>query len=131
MGAVHRRGARSRRARSRRGGRHAGRDRAVSRGVAASAWKAGSRYSFLIASTCAEFCPPLKEQLGEKSRVPVGVSSIMEIVINGRSLEAVTAATYAAIDAAVKTPGLVKITAGNDGGRLGKSFIDLRPGRRD
>ena len=100
-------------------------------GVAASASKAGSRYSFLIASTYAEFCPTLKERLGEKSRVPEGVTSIMEIVINGRSLEAVTAATHAAIDAAVETPGLVKITAGNYGGRLGKSFVYLRPDRRD
>ena len=34
-------------------------------------------------------------------------------------------ATYRAIDACVDTPGLVKISAGNYGGRLGKSFIQL------
>ena len=99
-------------------------------GVAASASKAGSRYSFLIASTFAEFCPTLKEKLGEKSRVPDGVKSIMEIVINGSSLAAVAKATYAAIDAAMTAPGLVKITAGNYGGRLGKSFIYLNPERQ-
>ncbi len=96
-------------------------------GVAASASKAGSRYSFLIASTYAEYCPTLKDKLGDQSRVPAGVKSIMEIVINGCSLEAVARATYAAIDAALVAPGLVRITAGNYGGRLGKSFIYLRP----
>ncbi|GAB5406882.1 MAG: formylmethanofuran--tetrahydromethanopterin N-formyltransferase [Aureliella sp.] len=96
-------------------------------GIAASASKAGSRYSFLIASTYAEFCPTLKSKLGDKSRVPDGVSSIMEIVINGSSLKHVADATYAAIEAALPAPGLVRITAGNYGGRLGKSFIYLRP----
>lgn len=99
-------------------------------GVAASASKAGSRYSFLIASTYAEYCPTLKSKLGDASRVPGGVQSIMEIVINGGSLAAVAQATYAAIDAALPTPGLVRITAGNYGGRLGKSFIYLRPDRQ-
>jgi len=99
-------------------------------GVASSASKAGSRYSFLIASTYAEYCPTLKDKLGDASRVPDGVQSIMEIVINGGSLQAVAEATYAAIDAAVVTPGLVRITAGNYNGRLGKSFIYLRPEKR-
>jgi formylmethanofuran--tetrahydromethanopterin N-formyltransferase len=99
-------------------------------GIAASASKAGSRYSFLIASTYAEYCPTLKEKLGSQSRVPEGVKSIMEIVINGSDLPAVAKATYAAIDAAMGTPGLVRITAGNYGGRLGKSFIFLNPERQ-
>jgi formylmethanofuran--tetrahydromethanopterin N-formyltransferase len=99
-------------------------------GVASSASKAGSRYSFLIASTYAEYCPTLKDKLGDKSRVPDGVQSIMEIVINGGNLNSVAAATYAAIDAALGTPGLVRITAGNYGGRLGKSFIYLHRERQ-
>jgi len=96
-------------------------------GIAGSASKAGSRYKFLIASTYAEFCPTLREKLGEQSRVPPDVQSIMEIVINGKNLESVAAATHAAIAASVNTPGLVRITAGNYGGRLGKSFIYLHP----
>lgn len=99
-------------------------------GVAASASKAGSRYSFLIASTYAEYCPTLKEKLGPASKVPEAVTSIMEIVINGSSLQAVADATYAAIDAALAAPGLVKISAGNYGGRLGKSFIYLHRHRQ-
>ena len=95
-------------------------------GVAASASKAGSRYSFLFASTYEQYCPTLKDTLGDESLVPAGVKSIMEIIINGRDLETVANATHAAIQASVETPGLVKISAGNYGGRLGKSFIYLR-----
>jgi formylmethanofuran--tetrahydromethanopterin N-formyltransferase len=98
-------------------------------GVAASASKAGSRYSFLFASTYEQFCPTLKKQLGDESQVPDNVTSIMEIIINGRDLQSVAAATYNAIDACVETPGLVRVSAGNYGGRLGKSFIYLQ--RRD
>ena len=96
-------------------------------GIAGSGSKAGSRYKFSIASTYAEYCPTLREELGERSRVPPGVRSIMEIILNGRDLPTLEAATQAAIRAAAGTPGLIKISAGNYGGRLGKSFIYLRP----
>ncbi|MEQ1827487.1 MAG: formylmethanofuran--tetrahydromethanopterin N-formyltransferase [Pirellula sp.] len=96
-------------------------------GVAASASKAGSSYKFLIASTYAEYCPTLKSKLGDQSLVPDGVKSIMEIIINGSSLEAVANATYAAIAAALPVKGVQRIRAGNYGGRLGKSFIYLHP----
>jgi formylmethanofuran--tetrahydromethanopterin N-formyltransferase len=45
-------------------------------------------------------------------------------------LESITAATHRAIEAAVDTAGLLKISAGNYGGRLGKSFIYLHAGRQ-
>lgn len=96
-------------------------------GVAASASKAGSSYKFLIASTYAEYCPTLRQKLGDKCKVPESVESIMEIIVNGANLEVVANATYAAIEAATKVKGLVRISAGNYGGRLGKSFIYLRP----
>lgn len=96
-------------------------------GVAASGSKAGSRYKFNIASTFAEFCPTLRDKLGERSRVPPGVVSIQEIIINGRDLSTIVRATQAAIAASVNTLGLAKISAGNYGGRLGKSFIYLHP----
>lgn len=94
-------------------------------GVAGSGSKAGSSYDFLIAATYAEYCPTLKEKLGNKSKVPDGVSSIMEIIINGRDLNALQNATRNAIHAAAETPGLIKISAGNYGGRLGKTFVHL------
>ncbi|MBX9678963.1 MAG: formylmethanofuran--tetrahydromethanopterin N-formyltransferase [Gemmataceae bacterium] len=96
-------------------------------GVAASGSKAGSRYKFSIASTYEAFCPTLREQLGEKSKLPPGVGSVMEIILNGRDLPTLTKATHAAIAASLDTPGLVRISAGNYGGRLGKSFIYLHP----
>lgn len=99
-------------------------------GIAASGSKAGSRYSFSIASTFAEYCPTLRDKLGDKSRLPAGVESVMEVIINGRDLPAIAAATHRAIQASVDTPGLLKISAGNYEGRLGKSFVYLHPERQ-
>lgn len=96
-------------------------------GIAASGSKAGSRYSFSIASTNHPFCPTLREKLGEACQLPRGVNCVMEIIINGADLATISRATQAAIAAAVETPGLIRISAGNYGGRLGKSFVYLRP----
>jgi formylmethanofuran--tetrahydromethanopterin N-formyltransferase len=97
-------------------------------GVASSASKAGSRnYPFLIASTYAEYCPTLREKLGSECRLPADVTSVQEIVINGSDQSTIEAATRAAIHAAAPTVDLRRITAGNYGGRLGKTFIHLRP----
>ena len=97
-------------------------------GIASSGSKAGSRYKFAIASTYEAFCPTLRDKLGDKTKVPPGVVAIQEIIINGRDLP-----TIAQRDAWPRLPhergnaGLVKISAGNYGGRLGKSFVYLRP----
>jgi formylmethanofuran--tetrahydromethanopterin N-formyltransferase len=100
-------------------------------GIAGSGSKAGSRYKFSIASTYAEFCPTLRDKLGEQSKLPPGVASVMEIILNGRDLPTIAEATRRAIDAALDVPGLVKISAGNYGGRLGKSFIYLHPQKQE
>jgi formylmethanofuran--tetrahydromethanopterin N-formyltransferase len=84
----------------------------------------------LFASTNHPFCPTLREKLGDKSELPPGVNSIMEIIINGRDLKTVFEATQAVIRATVETPGLLRISAGNYGGRLGKSFVYLHPERQ-
>lgn len=96
-------------------------------GVAASGSKAGSRYKFSIASTYAEYCPTLRDKLGDASRLPPGVNSVMEIILNGVDLPTIAEATRRAIDASLDTPDLIRISAGNYGGRLGKSFIYLHP----
>jgi formylmethanofuran--tetrahydromethanopterin N-formyltransferase len=96
-------------------------------GVASSGSKAGSRYKVAIASSYAEYCPTLRDTLGEKSKLPAGVASVQEIIINGADLPTIVKATQAAIQSAKDTPGLVTISAGNYGGRLGKSFIYLHP----
>lgn len=94
-------------------------------GIAASGSKAGSRYKFSIASTYEKYCPALRDVEAAHSQLPEGVNSVMEIIMNGRDLESIEAATQAAIDASRDTPGLLRISAGNYGGRLGKSFIYL------
>lgn len=99
-------------------------------GIAGSGSKPGSKYSFTIASTCEKFCPTLQDKLGEQGGLPQGVNSVMEIIINGRDLPTIFDATQAAIKASVDTPGLIMISAGNYGGRLGKSFVYLHPDKQ-
>jgi formylmethanofuran--tetrahydromethanopterin N-formyltransferase len=96
-------------------------------GIAGSGSKAGSKYKFSIASTYEKYCPMLRDDPKADSQLPADVASVMEIIINGRDLAAIAHATQAAIRASVDTPGLLRISAGNYGGRLGKSFIYLHP----
>jgi formylmethanofuran--tetrahydromethanopterin N-formyltransferase len=96
-------------------------------GVASSGSKAGSKYKFSIASTYAEYCPTLRGKEGVTSRLPEGVTSVQEIIINGSDLPTIVKATQAAIAASKDVPGLLTISAGNYAGRLGKSFIYLHP----
>lgn len=99
-------------------------------GIAGSGSKAGSKYSFSIASTYEKYCPQLREVPEAKSALPEGVHSVMEIIMNGRDLESISNATQAAIAASVDTPGCLRISAGNYNGRLGKSFIYLHPDKQ-
>jgi formylmethanofuran--tetrahydromethanopterin N-formyltransferase len=99
-------------------------------GVAASGSKAGSKYKFAVASTYAEYCPTLRGKQGVNSRLPHEVASVQEIIINGSDLPTIVTATQAAIAAARNVPGLLTISAGNYGGRLGKSFIYLHPDKQ-
>ena len=96
-------------------------------GVASSGSKAGRKYKFAIASTYAEFCPTLRGKEGVTSRLPEGVASVQEIIINGADLPTIVKATQAAIAASRDVPDLLTISAGNYGGRLGKSFVYLHP----
>lgn len=96
-------------------------------GIAGSGSKAGSKYRFSIASTYEKFCPALRDDPRAKSELPPDVGSVMEIIMNGRDLQAISQATQLAIKASQHAPGLLRISAGNYGGRLGKSFIWLLP----
>jgi formylmethanofuran--tetrahydromethanopterin N-formyltransferase len=96
-------------------------------GIAGSGSKTGSKYKFAIASTYEKFCPTLQDKLGDKAGLPKGVKSVMEIIMNGKDLKSIIDATQAAIKAAQDTPGLIMISAGNYGGKLGKSLIYLHP----
>ncbi len=99
-------------------------------GIAGSGSKAGSKYEFMFASTYEKFCPLLVDHPKANSQLPNDVGSVMEIIINGRDLDAIICATQAAIAASVNTPGLLRLSAGNYGGRLGKSLVYLRPDKQ-
>ncbi len=99
-------------------------------GVASSGSKAGSAYDFTIASTYEKFCPMLQDDPNVDGGLPEGVNSVMEIVMNGQGMQPIIEATRAAVEASVDTPGLMVISAGNYGGRLGKSFIYLHPDKQ-
>jgi formylmethanofuran--tetrahydromethanopterin N-formyltransferase len=99
-------------------------------GIAGSGSKAGSKYRFTVASTYEKFCPQLIGDPIAKSELPPNARSVMEIIMNGRDIGAIARATQAAIGASVNTPGLLRISAGNYGGRLGKSLIYLDPAKQ-
>ncbi len=92
-------------------------------GIVRSGSQVGSRYSFLPASTNIAFCPTIRSRV-PKSVLPDGVNSVLEIVIDGLTFEQVAEATKVGITAAC-IPGVVQITAGNYGGRLGKHHFHL------
>jgi len=83
------------------------------------------KYKEIGPTTNHRFCPGLKGRIDD-SLVPDGVKSIPEIVINGITLDDVKAAMKACMEAASKVDGLVRISAGNFGGELGKHKIYLK-----
>jgi formylmethanofuran--tetrahydromethanopterin N-formyltransferase len=91
-------------------------------GVVRSGSKVGSRYKKLRASTNEEFCPTLRGIGG--SRLPDGANAAYEIVIDGLDLASVEAATRAGVRAACGE-GIVRVSAGNYGGKLGQYKVDL------
>ena len=99
-------------------------------GVASSGSKAGSKYDFSIASTYEDFCPRLQDDPTITAKLPEGVNSVMEIIMNGHDMSSIVDATQAAIQASKDTDGLIMISAGNYDGRLGKSFIYLHPDKQ-
>jgi formylmethanofuran--tetrahydromethanopterin N-formyltransferase len=95
-------------------------------GVVASGSKVGARnYRFpMPASTNHAFCPSLGGMVPE-SKVPDGIKSIFEIVINGIDELAVTAAMKTGILAAAATGRARYIGASNFGGKLGQYHLSL------
>ena len=91
-------------------------------GVARSGSKVGSRYKALKASTADWFCPTLRGRV--ESQLHPDAQCACEIVIDGVDETSVAAAMAAAIRAAVGE-GVVAISAGNYGGKLGKFHFRL------
>jgi formylmethanofuran--tetrahydromethanopterin N-formyltransferase len=94
-------------------------------GVCAAGSKPETKFPEIGPTTNHPYCPTLRGKIPD-SRVPEEVNSIPEIVINGINLEAVKSAMKAAIMAVKNVPGLLQISAGNYGGKLGKYKIYLR-----
>jgi len=95
-------------------------------GATRSGSKVGSKYSGLVASTNETFCPTLSglipQPFGEK------VTAILEVVIDGLTPQAISEAMRVGIMAAcqqVGPEGLVGVTAGNYGGKLGRHHFRL------
>ena len=87
-------------------------------GICRSGSKAGSLKYKLSASTHHLFCPRLRELVSD-TQVPENVNCVYEVVIDGLSVDAVKGAVGEGIKAAAAIPGVVGISAGNYGGRLG------------
>ncbi|UUO05487.1 formylmethanofuran--tetrahydromethanopterin N-formyltransferase [Blastopirellula sp. J2-11] len=91
-------------------------------GVARSGSKVGSRYKGLRASTADAYCPTLRSRV--ESKVVDGANCVLEIVIDGATEAAVAAAMKASLHAAAGE-GVLAISAGNYGGKLGKFHFHL------
>jgi formylmethanofuran--tetrahydromethanopterin N-formyltransferase len=93
-------------------------------GICRSGSKAGSLKYKLKASTYHTYCPSLKS-IVEGTNIPEEVNSVYEIVMNGLTLDAVKNSMVQAVQAAASVHGVVKISAGNYGGKLGpfKAFL--------
>jgi formylmethanofuran--tetrahydromethanopterin N-formyltransferase len=94
-------------------------------GIVRAGSKVGARrYKKMIASTNDAYCPTLRGRVGVTSELPDGVNSAFEIVVDGLDRSAIEDALRAGIDAACR-PGVVAISAGNYGGKLGKHQFRL------
>jgi formylmethanofuran--tetrahydromethanopterin N-formyltransferase len=96
-------------------------------GVVRSGSKVGAKhYKKLIASTNDAYCPTLRGRTGVATALPAGVNAVLEIVADGLDRPALEGALRAGVDAACR-PGVVAITAGNFGGKLGPHHFHLHP----
>ncbi|MHA1727463.1 MAG: formylmethanofuran--tetrahydromethanopterin N-formyltransferase [Promethearchaeota archaeon] len=94
-------------------------------GYVRSPSKVGSKYKFLNASTNEPLSPVLKVK-NESTIVPDGCTAGLEVIINGFDENKVKKAMRVGILELTKHPGIIKITAGNYGGKLGKFKFDLK-----
>jgi formylmethanofuran--tetrahydromethanopterin N-formyltransferase len=94
-------------------------------GIVRAGSKVGAkRYKNMIASTNEAYCPTVRGRIGVESQLPASVNSVLEIVIDGLDREAIEAAMCVGLDAACQ-PGVIQISAGNYGGKLGKHLFTL------
>jgi len=96
-------------------------------GVVRSGSKVGSKYKALIASTNDAYCPTLRGAV--RTELTPDVGAVLEIVIDGLTDADVRNAMRAGISAACglgAARGVLRISAGNYGGKLGQFHFRLR-----
>jgi formylmethanofuran--tetrahydromethanopterin N-formyltransferase len=96
-------------------------------GIVRSGSKVGCIYEGAPASTNDAFCPTLRGAV--KTSLDADTGSVLEIVIDGLTSEAVAAAMRAGIAAILKLGpkrGATRISAGNYGGKLGPHHYHLK-----
>ena len=87
--------------------------------------KVETRFPEIGPTTNHPYCPTLRGKIPD-SAVPERVESIPEIVINGMTLGHVESAMREAMRSAAGVDGVVRISAGNYSGKLGRYKIFLR-----
>jgi len=96
-------------------------------GIARSGSKVGSKYKGAVASTNHLYCPTLKG--ATYSEIGPEIGSVLEIVIDGLTSDAVAAAMRAGLKAIADLGpgrGALRVGAGNYGGKLGKHHYRLK-----
>ncbi|GAB2898047.1 formylmethanofuran--tetrahydromethanopterin N-formyltransferase [Paraburkholderia jirisanensis] len=94
-------------------------------GVVRSGSKIGSKYAGAVASTNDLFCPTLIG-VAKRTELTAEVGCVLEIVIDGLTDADVGAAMTAGIEAASRAgSGVLRISAGNYGGKLGPYHFQL------
>ena len=95
--------------------------------VCSAGSKVETNYPEIGPSTNHPYCPTLKNKiLSSDFKVPDGVYSIPEIVFNALDLDTIKLTMKKVIDGILNMDGLIKISAGNYGGLLGKYKIFLQ-----
>ncbi|WP_164104018.1 formylmethanofuran--tetrahydromethanopterin N-formyltransferase [Candidatus Laterigemmans baculatus] len=95
-------------------------------GATRSGSKVGSKYPALVASVNEAYCPTLRGAVD--SGLDARSNAVLEVVIDGLTPGAVAEAMRVGIHAACEAAGergLLEITAGNYGGKLGRHCFDL------
>jgi formylmethanofuran--tetrahydromethanopterin N-formyltransferase len=90
-------------------------------GIVRSGSKVGSKYKALAASTNEAYCPTLKGRV--QGALTPDVGSVLEIVVDGLTDSAVRAGMKAGLEALCErgeAAGVLRVGAGNYGGKLGK-----------
>ena len=92
-------------------------------GVVRSGSKVGSKYKGMVASTNDAFCPTLRGRVA--TELVEGANCAYEIVIDGIDEASVATAMTTALQSAA-ADGVLALSAGNYGGKLGKFHFHLR-----